>query len=105
LAGAQPSARTKSPGTGSGQAPPLVLVHGFPSNSFIWRDVAPRLAESRTVYVFDMMGLEMPRRGATARTCSSAGQAPILKRLLDRWGLDRPDIAGHDIGAAMFPNG
>ncbi len=27
-----------------GEGPPLVLVHGFPSNSYIWRNVAPALA-------------------------------------------------------------
>ncbi|MDA0702024.1 MAG: alpha/beta hydrolase [Proteobacteria bacterium] len=83
-----------------GEGPPLVLVHGFPSNSFVWRDVAPRLAESRTVYVFDMMGF-----GASSQREGQdmfiRGQARVLNRLLDHWGLDRPEIAGHDIGAAV----
>ena len=29
-----------------GDGPPAVLVHGFPSNSFIWRDVVPTLTDS-----------------------------------------------------------
>jgi pimeloyl-ACP methyl ester carboxylesterase len=83
-----------------GDGPPLVLVHGFPSNSFIWRDVAPRLAETRSVYAYDMIGFgaSTQREG---QDVFIAGQARILNGLLDHWGLDRPDIAGHDIGAAV----
>src|SRR5688500_12593026 len=33
-----------------GDGPPLILVHGTPSRSYIWRDVALRLADRFTVY-------------------------------------------------------
>jgi pimeloyl-ACP methyl ester carboxylesterase len=40
-----------------GEGPPIVLVHGTPYSSFLWRDVAPALARSgRRVYVFDHLG-------------------------------------------------
>jgi pimeloyl-ACP methyl ester carboxylesterase len=40
-----------------GAGPPIVLVHGTPYSSFLWRDVAPALAQSgRQVYVFDHLG-------------------------------------------------
>lgn len=37
-----------------GDGPPVVLVHGTPSRSFIWREVA--LAEGHAVHVFDLLG-------------------------------------------------
>ena len=40
-----------------GDGPPIVLVHGTPYSSFLWRDVAPALARrGRRVYVFDHLG-------------------------------------------------
>ena len=37
-----------------GYGPPLILIHGTPSRSYIWRDVAMRLADRFTVYVYDL---------------------------------------------------
>jgi pimeloyl-ACP methyl ester carboxylesterase len=39
-----------------GYGPPLILVHGTPSRSYIWRDVALRLADRITIYIFDLLG-------------------------------------------------
>ena len=32
-----------------GAGPPLLLLHGWPQNHLMWRDVAPALAEDHTV--------------------------------------------------------
>ncbi|MDP9424592.1 MAG: hypothetical protein M3P37_00795, partial [Actinomycetota bacterium] len=34
-----------------GEGPPVVLVHGTPSRSYIWREVVPALADRFSVYV------------------------------------------------------
>ena len=40
-----------------GEGPPIVLVHGTPYSSFLWRDVALALTRrGRLVYVFDPLG-------------------------------------------------
>src|SRR3712207_9419339 len=39
-----------------GAGPPVVLVHGTPSRSLIWRGVVGRLAERHAVYVYDLPG-------------------------------------------------
>lgn len=40
-----------------GDGPPIVLVHGTPYSSFLWRDIAVALARhGRQVYVFDHLG-------------------------------------------------
>src|SRR4028119_882205 len=72
-------------GTGS----PLVLVHGTPFSSYVWRKVVPALAETNTVYVFDLPGYgSSEKRGG--QNVSLAAQGRVLSELLDHWGLDEP---------------
>jgi pimeloyl-ACP methyl ester carboxylesterase len=39
-----------------GTGPPVVLVHGTPFSSHLWRRVVPALAQTNTVYAFDLPG-------------------------------------------------
>lgn len=84
-----------------GVGPPVVLVHGTPSSSYLWRNVAPALAREFTVYAFDLPGYgdsPAPRDGDV----SIATHATTLVELLDLWGLEAPAAAGHDIGGAIL---
>jgi len=45
-----------------GYGPRLILVHGTPNRSYIWRDVALRLADRFTLYVFDLLGFGQSER-------------------------------------------
>jgi pimeloyl-ACP methyl ester carboxylesterase len=83
-----------------GEGPPVVLVHGTPSRSHIWRDVAPTLAEHHAVYVYDLLGFgDSERKGD--QDISIAAQARLLGELIGVWGLEKPAIAGHDIGGGI----
>ncbi len=83
-----------------GTGPPVVLVHGTPSWSYLWRNVVPVLERHFTVYVLDLPGYgDSPAPGdgmVSIRT-----HAATLVELLDLWALDEPAIAGHDIGGAI----
>ncbi|HZO52148.1 MAG TPA: alpha/beta fold hydrolase, partial [Bryobacteraceae bacterium] len=39
-----------------GKGSPLLMVHGFPRTSLMWRYMAPRLANSHTVICVDLRG-------------------------------------------------
>ncbi|WP_119459869.1 alpha/beta fold hydrolase [Rhodospirillaceae bacterium SYSU D60014] len=79
----------------------LVLLHGTPSHSFIWREIAPRLVASGfNLYLYDLLGFGRSERPVGADT-SVAAQGPILSAMLRHWGLDRPHIIAHDIGGAI----
>jgi len=39
-----------------GSDKPLVLIHGTPFSSIVWRRVAPHLTEHRQVFYFDLLG-------------------------------------------------
>ncbi|MEV6319486.1 alpha/beta hydrolase [Streptomyces sp. NPDC051776] len=81
-------------------AEPLVLLHGTPFSSFIWRDVARALSGSRLVYVFDMPGY-----GSSAMSerqdLSLEALAGVFTELLGYWELTRPDVVAHDSGGAV----
>lgn len=83
-----------------GDGPPLVLVHGTPSSSYLWRNVAPRLAEHFTVHLYDLAGYGASTQ-LDGQDVSLAAQTSIAAELLDHWALDEPAIGGHDFGAAV----
>jgi pimeloyl-ACP methyl ester carboxylesterase len=77
-----------------------VLGYGTPSRSYIWRDVALRLADRFTVYVFDLLGFGQSER-AEGLDVSISGQSRVLAELVKAWELEAPSVAGHDIGGAI----
>lgn len=83
-----------------GDGPPVVLVHGTPFSSRVWRRIVPELAENRAVYVFDLLGYGASEK-REHQDVSLAAQARLLAELLDHWGLETPDIVAHDFGGAI----
>jgi pimeloyl-ACP methyl ester carboxylesterase len=76
---------------------PVVLVHGTPYSSFLWRDVAPALALSRSVYVLDHLGYGQSDKHE-GQDLTLAAQARRFAQLLEHWGLDEPSVVANDIG-------
>ena len=53
---------------GSPKAPKLLLLHGFPTASHMFRDLIPRLADRFHIIAPDLPGFgrsDMPKRGCT----------------------------------------
>lgn len=84
-----------------GEGPPLVLVHGTPFSSYVWREIAPALAQTNTIYVFDLLGYGSSEK-RDGQDVSLAAQSRILAELLDHWKLENPYIVGHDFGGAIM---
>lgn len=83
-----------------GEGPPVVLVHGTPAWSYLWRNVVPTLARQHTVYVWDLLGFG-DSRAAPGVAPSIARQARTLAELIEYWGLHAPSLVGHDIGGGI----
>lgn len=83
-----------------GDGPPLILLHGIPTNSLLWRNVIPVLAQNRRVIAPDMLNYGRSDKPARADV-SIAAQARILIGLMDALGLGRVDLAAHDIGGGV----
>ncbi|KPM38023.1 hypothetical protein AK830_g8515 [Neonectria ditissima] len=86
-----------------GTGEPVVLIHGTPSTSLIWRDVVPNLVTAGfKVHVFDLLGYGLSERPWDPSVDTSmTGQVPILEDLLVLWGLESIHIVAHDIGGGI----
>lgn len=82
-----------------GDGPPVVLVHGTPGRSVLWRGVAHLLAERFAVYVFDLLGFGQSERHED-QDVSIRVHGEVLAELCRIWHLDAPALIGHDIGGA-----
>jgi pimeloyl-ACP methyl ester carboxylesterase len=81
---------------GPEDAPPIVLVHGWPQNWWVWRRVLPGLVERFRVIVPDLRGhgwTEAPKTGYEKEQLTSD-----LLALLDALGIERVTWVGHDWG-------
>jgi pimeloyl-ACP methyl ester carboxylesterase len=83
-----------------GDGPPVVLVHGTPASSYLWRNVAPVLANRHTVHVWDLLGFGESRLDPGVAP-SIARQARTLAELVEHWRFGSPDLVGHDIGGGI----
>jgi pimeloyl-ACP methyl ester carboxylesterase len=84
--------------TGSG--PGVVLCHGTPFSSMIWRPFAEALSSDHTVYLWDMPGY-----GASSKVpehpVNFGVEGELFADLIAGWGLDRPHVIAHDFGGAV----
>ncbi|MFK8849250.1 alpha/beta fold hydrolase [Streptomyces sp. Ac-502] len=84
---------------GEDGAPPLVLLHGTPFSSYVWRGVARALSERFQVYVWDLPGYGASEKAAGQDVCLPR-QAEVFTELLAHWGLTgrEPTVVAHDFG-------
>ncbi|MER5935861.1 alpha/beta fold hydrolase [Streptomyces sp. NPDC001928] len=80
--------------------PPVVLLHGTPFSSYVWRAVARALAREHEVYVWDMPGYGTSEKAA-GQDVSLAAQGRVFGELLGHWGLAEPLVVAHDFGGAV----
>ena len=86
-----------------GDGRPVVLIHGTPSSSYIWRNVLPALVESgHKVHIYDLLGFGLSERPwDTSVDTSVTGQVSILEGLFSHWGLTGAHVISHDIGGGI----
>ncbi|WP_306117696.1 MULTISPECIES: alpha/beta hydrolase [unclassified Roseitalea] len=87
-----------------GEGPPLVLVHGTPFSSQVWRRIAPPLAAHWRVYYFDLLGYGQSDKH-DGQDVSLGAQNGLMAALVGHWQLDRPDVLAHDFGGATALRG
>ncbi|ONK11455.1 alpha/beta hydrolase [Streptomyces sp. MP131-18] len=79
---------------------PVVLLHGTPFSSYVWRAVARALARRHQVYVWDMPGYGASAKSA-GQDVSLAAQGRVFTELLAHWDLPEPLVVAHDFGGAV----
>ncbi len=83
-----------------GEGPPVVLLHGFPTSSFLWRGEIPLLATRMRVLAPDLIGYGASEKPKGA-DLSEPAQARYVAEALESWGVDRFAVVGHDVGGAV----
>ncbi len=82
---------------GPADAPPVLLLHGWPQHWWMWRDVLVPLMTDHRVIAPDLRGLgwsDAPRKGYVKQEL-----ADDMLALLDALELPKVDVIGHDWGA------
>jgi len=80
---------------------PILLVHGFGTCSFLWRNIGPVLAmANRTAFAIDLFGYGESDRPFDAQY-GIAAQSDYLDRALTALRLTRATIVGVDLGGAI----
>ncbi len=87
-----------------GKGPAILLVHGFPRTSLMWRFLAPKLAEKHTVICIDLRAYG--RSGIPASTddhfpYSKRAMAKELLEVMDKLGFRTFTLIGHDRGGRV----
>ncbi|PSP75171.1 alpha/beta hydrolase [Halobacteriales archaeon QS_3_64_16] len=84
----------------AGSGEPVIFLHGIPTWSFLWRQVAPRLEDQFRTIVPDLMGYgNSDRREGFDR--SIRAQEQVLAGLVEELELDRFHVVSHDIGGGV----
>jgi pimeloyl-ACP methyl ester carboxylesterase len=83
-----------------GAGPDVVLCHGTPWSSELWRPVAERLASDYRVHLWDMPGYGRSSKAAD-HAVDLGVQGEVFTDLLGEWGLRRPHVVAHDFGGAV----
>jgi pimeloyl-ACP methyl ester carboxylesterase len=87
------------PATGPVAAPPLLVLHGFPTSSFDFHRVVDALAADRRVVLFDMLGYGLSAK--PDRPYRLVDQADLAQALVADLGIDRLGLLTHDIGDSV----
>lgn len=83
-----------------GSGPAVLLLHGCPFSAFLWRNVITALAPRFRCIAPDLLGLGDTETPPSADWTLPA-QVAAVHELLDRLGLGRVSVVGHDQGGAI----
>jgi len=83
---------------GEGEA--VLLAHGLPTSSFLWRREIPLLATRMRVIAPDLLGFGQSEK-PVGPDLSAVAQAGYLRELLAQLGVEEFAVVGHDLGGAV----
>lgn len=83
-----------------GTGRPVLMIHGIPTSSLLWRKVQPLLAPHAQTLAVDLLGYGDSDAPADVSP-SLAVQADLLHDLLRRNDLSDVVVVGHDIGGGV----
>ena len=85
--------------TATGGAPPLLVLHGFPTSSIDFAAVLGTLATDRRVVLLDFPGFGLSAK--PDRAYSLFAQADVVEAVVANLGIDEVDLLTHDISDSI----
>ena len=79
---------------------PVLLLHGWPTSSFLWRNVMPGIAEHRRVIALDLPGFGQSDKPLDA-SYSFRFFERSLNAFVDALGIEKVGLAVHDLGGPV----
>jgi len=83
-----------------GEGPPVLLLHGWPTSSYLWRGVMPPIARRNRVVAVDLPGF-----GGSDKPPTASYDFEFFERALDGFldalGVDQLGLAVHDLGGPV----
>ena len=83
-----------------GDGPPVLLLHGWPTSSYLWREIGPALAREHRVIAPDLPGF-----GASSKPVGTRYSFGFFERTLDALaddlGLEEMGLVVHDLGGPV----
>jgi pimeloyl-ACP methyl ester carboxylesterase len=84
-----------------GEGPAVLLLHGFPTSSHLWRDLVPILAPRCRVLAPDLLGYGDSEKPEDPQALTIRSQAAAMEELLSMLEVEDVAIVGHDIGGGV----
>lgn len=85
--------------TATGNAPPLLVLHGYPTSSIDFAAVLGTFAVDRRVVLLDLPGFGLSAK--PDRAYSLFAQADVVEAVVANLGIDEVDLLTHDIGDSI----
>ncbi len=84
----------------AGEGEPVVLLHGWPTSSFLWRNVMPLIAEGNRVIALDLPGFGLSDKPLDA-SYSFRYYDAVLEGALAALDVEKTSLAVHDLGGPI----
>ncbi|MBK8465959.1 MAG: alpha/beta hydrolase [Chloracidobacterium sp.] len=89
---------------GDAAKPPMILIHGYTASVYVWKSVAPMLADNGfRVIAVDLVGFGWSEKPASFEYSIQA-QARMISRFMNTLGIGRAIIVGNSYGGAVALN-
>ena len=86
---------------GAADAPPVILLHGFPESHRAWREIAPRLQDRFRLIMPDQRGYAGSDRPQEVGEYKTGKLVDDVFALADALGVESFSLVGHDWGGAV----
>ena len=86
---------------GPEDAPPVILLHGFPESHRTWRGIAPLLQDRFRLVMPDLRGFGASDQPQEIEAYTADKLVADIFALADALGIDRFALVGHDWGGAI----